>query len=356
MKRPSLKVRLAGLLTAAVLGALGFFGAAVLAVLALQEWLEDLGWGHPPSEEAEHLWAVLGAMGLVAPLAMVGTAALGWWLAGRLLSPLRQALAQVKQAHAAELDFALPVRGEGDEWDVLATTFNALLEDARGSLGRIRRFTADAAHELRTPLTAIIGEAEVVLRRERTAEEYRHSLEEVRAEATRLARLVDALLTLSRADAGILLSSPRPVALLPLVEAAVARSRREAERQGRRMDFQLQADPATVEGDEVLLGRALDNLLTNAVRHGGATVHVRLRQQGAHTVAEVSDDGAGLPEALAARPFERFARGDSARTGEGYGLGLSITQAIAEAHQGSLGYERGAGRSTFRLVLPALGD
>ncbi len=335
--------RLALSFAGAVALALLAFGAVVGALLVQAERLEMARTGIDTGDLYEDLRRVGWAMALSLPLAAAGAGALGLWLAGRAARPLREANARAKAARASELDLTLPESGEGDEWDELARTLNALLADGRASLSRIRRFTADAAHELRTPLTAILGEADVTLRRERTAAELRDSLTIVREEAARLARLLDALLALARADAKALVGARVQVTLQELAREAAAG----------RPEVEVSGEAPPVLADRVLLGRALSNLIENGLRHGGGQVRVELSSAEGNARARVSDQGPGIPASLAPLLFERFAQGDPSRAGPGLGLGLSLARAIAVAHGGTLQHLPSPRGATFELSLPA---
>jgi signal transduction histidine kinase len=217
----------------------------------------------------------------------------------------------------------------------------------------VRRFTADAAHELRTPVTTILGEAEVALRRKRTEEELRAALGTVKDEAQRIAQLLEALLSLARADAGTLLSSRAVLPLSDVVDAAVARARERASRNGH-AGIRVESTPTSVlvEGNRPLLSRAFENLLDNAIRHARTQVTVTVATDGTTARIRVVDDGPGISPELVSNLFERFARGDKARSGEGFGLGLSISRAIAQAHGGTLELRPSSSGALFELALP----
>jgi two-component system heavy metal sensor histidine kinase CusS len=354
----ALRHRLALLFASAVGAALLVSAAATIGVIALQteaHMQDEISRGLPADDD--DLLVVpraAAAMAIVAPLAIAGAAVLGLYLARRALAPMREASRRVAAARASELDLTLPVTGTGDEWDDLATTLNALLADARGSMFRVRRFTADAAHELRTPVTAILGEAEVALRRKRTEAELRAALSTVKEEAERIAQLLEALLSLARADAGTLLSSRAVLPLDDIVESAVARVRERAALD-RRAAIRVEhaTTGAFVDGNRALLSRAIENLLDNGVRHARNRVIVTVTSNGTTARVQVADDGAGVSPELVATLFERFARGDSARSGDGFGLGLSIARAIAQAHGGTLELLPSRSGALFELVFPA---
>lgn len=357
MKLPrTLRARLTLFFGGAVLATILLHAALVTGVLITDELRRRLTPAPDPEEEGifDEALPVLGAMALTAPLVVLGAAALGHALARRSLAPMREASMRARAARASDLNLSLPVRGTGDEWDELASTLNALLSDTRSAFERIRHFTADAAHELRTPLTIIVGETEVILRRERSAEEYRRALQIVQEESRGLAGLVDALLTLARADAGLLVPATEPVDLFLLAQKATQRAERLLEVQARSLKIGLSGASTLVRGDSMLLSRVLDNLLSNALRHARGQVRVEVHATPTGVQASVVDNGPGIEPSFEPRLFQRFARADPARSGEGTGLGLVISRTIIEAHGGTLSYVRSpAGESVFTLNLPA---
>ena len=309
MKR-SLRAHLAIMFAAAVAIALVLAGGAAIGVLVLRERAErtsESATAAQPEEEMAGVRKAAMAMAVVAPFAIGGAALLGLALAHRALAPMREASRRAAAARASDLSLTLPVTGAADEWDELAGTLNVLLEESRGALSRMRRFTADAAHELRTPVTTIIGEAGLALRRERGVEELRASLSTVKAEGERLARLLEALLALARADSGTLLASKTAARLDELVARSVERAKSRA---GAGNHAQLEVDcevsDAVVQGNPVLLSRAVENLLDNALRYARRRVTVSLAADGQRARLRVADDG---PASL--RSWSRNCSGDS---------------------------------------------
>jgi two-component system, OmpR family, sensor kinase len=268
----------------------------------------------------------------VAALVAAGLAALALTLLmRRALSPLG------RLAHgAAEIETTgdptqrLPEPGSGDELDELARTLNAMLASLERSREGERRFLADASHELRTPLTALLGNVEYVSRHGASPE----LVAELQADARRLAKLADDLLTLSREEATAPLDDH--VRLDELARAAG-------------VDV-VAAEEVSVRGDRLALERALRNLVENARRYGpeSGRISVEVRALDGLATLSVSDEGPGLQPYQAARAFERFWRGRS--DGHGSGLGLAIVSATAERH-GGRAYAEGA---RFTIELPAL--
>ena len=345
----SLRVRFAIVFALTVALALLIFGGAVFSLIFYDVWKEaQSGVKIPGIDPYDDVHRALWALVVVFPAAVLGAGALGWQLARWAVRPLRDASTRAREAHASVFDLTLPTRGSDDEWDELARVLNQLLAEARDSLSRIRQFTADAAHELRTPLTTIIGEAELALRRERPVEELRRSIETIRVESERMARLVESLLTLARADTRSLVIPSQPIDLLDLARSEVARITRGR----RRAEITVDGAAAQVKGDPVLLSRAIGNLVENALRHAGGAVKVTVGAEPAEAWVAVHDDGPGIPAEARERIFERFVQLDSSRNAEGFGLGLPIVRAIADAHHGRVAVTDDGPGANFVLRLP----
>ncbi len=193
--------------------------------------------------------------------------------------------------------------------------------------------------ELRTPLTVMRGQTEVALRKERSLQEYRQVLESNLEEMERMSRIVDNLLTLSRADAGQIQMEFKPVQLKRLIEDAYEECKALAD--ARRIDVFLdKAEEVTVLGDELRLRQMLLNLIDNAVKYTpeGGKIWLSLEAEGEYARISVRDTGIGIPEEDLPRIFDRFYRVDKARSREmgGSGLGLSIVRWIVKAHNGRI--------------------
>ncbi|MFK0171264.1 sensor histidine kinase [Streptomyces sp. NPDC090306] len=245
----------------------------------------------------------------------------------------------------------------------VGAALNRMLDHVHGALHsrqqsetRVRQFVADASHELRTPLASIRGYAELTRRgRESVGPDTRHALGRIESEAGRMTLLVEDLLLLARLDAGRPLQFEQ-TDLVPLVVDTVSDARAAGRDHNWRLD--LPDEPAPVSADAARLQQVLVNLFANARTHTapGTTVTARVRPNGEWLCVDVEDDGQGIPPELLPRVFERFARGDSARsraTGS-TGLGLAIVQAVAAAHGGAVTVDSVPGRTVFTVHLPAL--
>ena len=273
-----------------------------------------------------HLFVLVAA--LVAAAAASVALAL---LMRRALAPLgrlTRAAADIEQTGDARR--RLPEPGSSDEIGRLAATLNGMLSALERARDAERRFLADASHELRTPLTALVGNVDYLARHGASA----GLVEELRADARRLARLADDLLVLSREEAAV--ASDGIVRLDELAREAGG-------------DELVAPEPVAVRGEREALERALANLVENARRHGRGRVTVEASGRDGLALLSVTDEGRGIGPADRELAFERFWRDG---TESGSGLGLAIVRATAERH-GGRAYADGA---RFTIELPALRD
>ncbi len=318
--------------------------------------------GHYPLREAEQTMGGIRKMfWLAIPLLILIAAVSGWFLAQQSLAPVGSMATHAAEISASNLHERLPVSG-GEELVRLAKVINDLLDRLERSFEQQRRFMADASHELRTPTAIVRTEADVTLSREHRGEaEYRESVRIMGDASRRMARIVDDLFLLARADAGQLVLRQSPIYLEEVVDDAARSVRHLAERDGVTIVVSDLAE-APVMGDADLLGRVVLNLLDNAIKHSppGGTIHVGVSRAGASFQVTVLDQGSGIPPESRSRVFERFFRADESRTRDdgahvaGAGLGLAIARRIAEIHGGALDLvDSRPGHTEFRFQLPA---
>jgi two-component system OmpR family sensor kinase len=284
----------------------------------------------------------------------------GYFLARRSLAPVAEMGRQAERIGAANLHERLVVRNANDELGRLAGTFNDLLDRLDRSFERQRRFISDASHELRTPVSILRGEAEVALSQlSRSPEEYRESLAVLHEESQRLARIVEDLFTLTRADAGEYRLARSDFYLDELVADCVRATRALAQAKSIKL-VAVTPEEMPMHADEDLLRRMILNLLDNAIKYtpAGGNVSVTCGSVPDGYELSVTDSGPGISAAMQARVFERFFRADRARsrtgTDGGAGLGLSIARWIAEAHLGQIELVRSdTTGSKFTVRIPA---
>jgi heavy metal sensor kinase len=306
-------------------------------------------------QEIEEFVSVL----LVAlPVALVLAGLGGFALARKALAPIDAMAHKAERISAERLNERLPIENPEDELGHLARAFNATLARLEAAFDQLRRFTADASHELRTPLTAIRSVGEVALQTPKSAIEYRDVIGSMLEETDRLTRLVDTLLTLSRADAGHIQMQRTDISLLDLAQEASSLVEVLAEEKQQRISVDGDST-LIVSGDRLILRQALVNLIDNAIKYSPAEAEILVRVaagKNSQFIVEVVDQGPGVRQEHQSRIFDRFYRVDSARSREwgGAGLGLAIARWAVEIHGGQITLESVEGRgSTFRVALPS---
>jgi signal transduction histidine kinase len=283
--------------------------------------------------------------------------AVGWLVSGRMLRPIGQITATVREIQASDLSRRINLGGPDDELRRLADTFDGMLGRIDEAFEGQRQFIHEASHELRNPLAVIRTNLEVTLADpDADAEDLRRTAEVVEHSTERMARLVDDLLIYARK--GTLSLEREPVDASVLVTEAVEEFDGFAEARGVHLD-QVSDAALWVLGDRLALRQALANLLANAVRHSpaGSTILVRAGRQDPWVWLSVEDEGPGIDPADQDRVFQRFWRGDprEGREQGRSGLGLTIVRQIAEAHGGEVKLASTPGRgAAFALWLPAL--
>ena len=292
---------------------------------------------------------------LMIPAVLAAACLGGYWLSLRALRPVDEITSVVKSISVQNLSQRVAVPRTGDELQRMAETWNAVLERLDSAVARIRQFTADASHELRTPLALMRTTTELALRRERTPEEYREFLRGIEAEVGQMTALTESLLEMARADSNGFHLPMAPTDLNRVVMEAAEQCQTLADGKRIRLTADPAPTPAVANVDRTAMRRVLLILLDNALKHTpeGGSVTVAARGLDGQVGLSVADTGEGIsPEALP-HIFERFYRSDPARSGgSGFGLGLSIAQAIAQAHGTRIQVEsaRGAG-ARFTIVL-----
>jgi signal transduction histidine kinase len=254
------------------------------------------------------------------------------------------------------LQHRLPIPGARDELSRLAAAWNEMLSRLEESVGRMRRFTADAAHELRTPLTAMRTTAELALRRPRTPEEYKQALAQVVTISERMTQLADDLLMLARAEEGQSPVGMEHVDLVRIIQSVVTEMEPLFTHKHQRLSMELPSEPALITGTSADIRRMIAAIIDNATKYtpNGGAIRILLSDSSNEYALEVIDSGPGIPDEDLDRIFDRFYRTDPSRdrhTG-GYGLGLAIARQIAVAHLGRIEARRAAsGGACIRISI-----
>ena len=314
----------------------------------------DLGGGWP----REFLTTLL----IVAPLIIGASIGGAYLIAGRAVEPVGRMINEVEAiTDGRSLHRRLPIEATGDELARLGATLNAMIARLEGSFAALRRFTADASHELKTPLAVLRADVERAMHAPSGSTEQLVALEEALQETARMADLVDSLLTLARADEGRFDLHREPFAVAPLVHEVLETAVILGEDAGLQVSLPVVED-AVVMGDRMRLRQLFLNLVTNAIKYTsrGGSVELALRRRDADVLFSVRDSGIGIAAADLPYIFERFWRADRARSRlserGGFGLGLAISQWIAQAHGGTLTVQSRLHRgSVFTVSLPVAG-
>ena len=314
------------------------------SIIAVGESLDD---------RDETLGGLLAAFAVAGPVAVALASLIGYTVAAAGLAPVEAMRRRAAEVSLSSEDQRLPLPAARDEVRRLGETLNDMLDRLRRSFERERRFVADASHELRTPVAVLRAELEGALRGGDYGPEVREALVAAFEECEHLAQLTEDLLVVARtADGGLPVCPEVLPAGAVLADVCERLSHRAAEH-GREIRASAPGDP-TVWADPLRLRQALGNLVDNALRHGEGEIVLTARSTGdGRTDLEVSDRGRGFGGDFTERAFERFTRGNDARTRAGTGLGLAIVRTIAEAHGGSASVVPGAG-ATVRLSLPGM--
>lgn len=306
---------------------------------------------------------VLVRQALVVALGVMGLGALIIWFAiGRnALKRIDRMSDASTRIMAGDLSQRLPMSGSGDEFDRLSESLNAMLGRIEKLNEGLRQVSDNIAHDLKTPLTRLRNKAEQALAHKGTAETYRGSLEEIIGESDQLIRTFNALLMISRVEAGSAAAEMSDVDLSQSVADCVELYEALAEEQGLRLESEV-AGGITIPGNRELIGQALGNLIDNAIKYAEGSenplIRVGLVLDADKARVTVADHGPGVPEDKRGEVLTRFVRLDESRSKPGTGLGLSLVEAVMELHHGQLilddtdgAQENGRGL-TVHMVFP----
>lgn len=290
------------------------------------------------------------ALPLLAVLAALG----GYRITRRAFRPVTQ-IAETARAigSGSDLSQRIETDGRGDELNQLGDTMNEMLSRLQSSFETERQFSSDVSHELRTPIAVIRSQCEFALSEQAGEEEKREAFKAVLKQSERMNSIVSQLLLLSRAENGKFVPEREPVEFDVLCGTVCEEL--EAVAAERQVSLTWKTERLTITGDETLLIRMVNNLVSNAVQYNqtGGSVELLLKRQGKQAILTVRDTGIGIKKEDLGQIFNRFYRADRSRSSEGTGLGLSMAAWIARVHGGSIRAESVYGEgSVFTAELP----
>ncbi len=313
--------------------------------------------GRSTADVDEALDRLRSVLVLAIPLTLIIAGAGGVFLARRALKPVDEIASTAIEIEETDLSRRIPVRTK-DELGRLSSVLNQMIERLQRAFKRQQEFTGDASHELRSPLSVIQAESTLALERERSASEYRKSLEVIAQESVHMSTMIDQLLTLARADAGSERMQFEEFDLSALLNEVASNARLLA--QGKEIVLEFSgSDHLVVYGDRGRLKELFANLLDNAIRYTaeGGRVSLSSTSRDGWAIIFITDTGIGIAAPDLPFIFERFYRVDKARSRAegGSGLGLAICRHITDSHGGSIKVESEPGKgSTFTVRLPVV--
>ena len=279
----------------------------------------------------------------------------GWFMARRALSGVELVTQTARRISDGSLAERVPVKKREDEIDQLAITFNQMLDRIETLVSGIKEMSDNIAHDLKSPITRIRGHSEVTLTTGATLRDYENMAANTIEECDRLLDMINTMLIISKADAGVSQLEEKEVDLSAVVRDACELFQEPAENKGLHLACDIKDRPV-VTGDIRMIQRMIANLLDNAIKYtpSPGSVELSVAANDDQTVAvSVKDTGVGISESDLEHVFERFYRCDKSRSEPGTGLGLSFARAVARAHGGDIHVEsRPDTGSTFTVVLP----
>ncbi|MBI6547633.1 Cu(+)/Ag(+) sensor histidine kinase [Xenorhabdus lircayensis] len=270
--------------------------------------------------------------------------------------PLRNVSMKIKNITSDNLGVRLDPERVPIELEQLVISFNSMIARIEGVFTRQANFSADIAHEIRTPITNLVTQTEIALSQQRTEKELEDVLYSSLEEYNRMAKMVSDMLFLAQADNNQLIPEQMPLDLQ--AETIKVFEFFEAWAEEREVGLKLEGQSCLVEGDQLMLRRAINNLLSNAIRYtpAGRSVTVHIRVSGEWVELTVENPGTPVPPEHLPRLFDRFYRVDPSRQrkSEGSGIGLAIVKSIILAHQGQISVASDSVSTRFTLLLPRL--
>jgi heavy metal sensor kinase len=280
----------------------------------------------------------------------------GNFIIRKALQPVVNVTHTANQITTDDLSHRIKVKKRQDEIGVLVETFNDMISRLDTSVKKIKQFSGDVSHELRTPLTNIRGEVEVIMRKNRSRDEYKKTLKSVLEETYHMEKIIDDLLLLSRTEAIKKESLNKNLQLDEILLNVYERYERSAHKKNIKLNIK-KITPVMIRGEEALLGRMVSNLIDNAVRYtkSGGQVDISLDKDDDYAVLVISDTGIGIPEEAIPFIFDRFFVVDKSRSKEsgGIGLGLSIIKRVADIHGADISVRSKVNKGTeFEIKFP----
>lgn len=292
------------------------------------------------------LWRFFGVGGVIALLGLAG----GWWIATRAIHPIEDISRTAGKIAAGDLTQRINIADMDTELGQLAGVLNSTFARLDAAFAQQTRFTADAAHELRTPVAVMLTQTQSALSRERSAADYRETIEACQRATQRMRRLIETLMVLARLDSGQETLQRTRFDLAQAVRECVESVKPLAAERG--IQFECALNPVECVGASDQIEQVITNLLTNAIHYNKENGQVKLstRQEDDTAILAIADTGQGISIEDLPHIFDRFFRVEKSRSSGRNGLGLAISKAIIEKHGGSIEVSSRLGEGTEFLV------
>jgi len=291
---------------------------------------------------------------LMLPVVFMACGLAGLIVTGRALRPIETFSSEISQITEENLKTRMEEKDLATELRPLASSFNSMLMRIEEAFTRQRQFLSDASHELRTPTSIIKSYCDVTLRKERSAPEYRDTLQKIQETVNRMCDIINRILIISRLDNKTIRLNPVRIDLMEVLKDVIRLVKPAA--LDRNIEVRLEGKSVNILGDKEGITEVFTNIVENAIKYNrpGGGVDIHIDEDNVQAIVAVKDTGIGIPAEEIPKIFDRFYRVDTSRGQTvGSGLGLSIVKGIIEAHGGKIDVESAVGKgSTFLVYLP----
>ncbi len=311
--------------------------------------------GHTLRDNVEIMESYREIFGTAMLTTLIFSILIGWFVARHGMKGVERVRETALRIGRGNLDYRVPLGGEGTEINNLASAFNNMLERIQTLIKEMREVTDNIAHDLRSPVTRIRGMAETTLLASQDINEFREMASIVVEESDRLVSMINTILEISKANSGLNDSPKERADIKKVVEDAYELFLALAEDKGIGIKLQLPEDSLYVLCNVSDIQRVVANLMDNAIKFTpeGGQVSISVGTDSDNAVIRITDSGIGIPKEDLPHIFERFYRGEKSRTTPGTGLGLSLAKAIINAYKGEITVESTPGKgSTFTVLIP----
>jgi heavy metal sensor kinase len=317
-----------------------------------QVYVVQVGISPPPMVQLLQGWLYPTMLSI--PLVLILTSCVGWLFAKRFLKPVQKIIDTAQNITLQDLSARVPQEHYAIEMKSLIEAFNSMIARLEQSFKHIEEFSSHVAHELKTPLTIIRGETELALRRNSSEpEDYKEVLKVINDETRKMLKIIEDLLYLARLDFQSHVFEFTRFDFTGLLKEVYEQGKVWAAAKQLQIQAHLPEEPIMIKADPLYVRRLFLNLLDNAVKFTPSGGHIELsaKPENGQVVTTVSDSGVGIPEPVLPKIYDKLFRGDASQ--EGYGLGLSIVQAVVKIHKGHIDVQSKVKQgTTFKVTLP----